>query len=503
MDLNISPMPRDDPDSVTDSMLRKESEVVEDNGEENECKFSTSSSFGQLNPTITDPSTEFTEDDIFRMKSLSFANKRTASELQSAISNVDSASNFEEDEHLEEGSTNFQSEGMEMDENEIKLQTNNTSESDILRSDMNMSSLQESRDAVHRKTTVHSGYVFGRGRPEKLNLNQDTVTVLQYPFEPLLIPSEGDATEYRKAFSNAKVYIVGTAHFSHESQQDVIQTIQQTQPDLVMVELCSSRISILLMDEQALLREASSLNREKILAIIKQSGLIQGLLHILLLSISAHITRQLEMAPGGEFRAAHGESRKVMNCGLVLGDRPLQVTLKRALNSLNFFQKMRFFYHIFLTNQTPITPEDVERCKNKDLLEALLKEMAGEFPQLSKILVDERDQYMTNVLHTIMQKSTIEKVNACRKTNAEYEPVNVVAVVGIGHVAGIVANWNRHIDNTELLIVPKPSLTYRTIKLLFKLSLLAGTGYVSFKFGRMIFRNVPRLFNFINVNNRF
>ena len=37
--------------------------------------------------------------------------------------------------------------------------------------------------------------------------------------------------------------------------------------------------------------------------------------------------------------------------------------------------------------------EDVERCKNKDLLEALLKEMAGEFPQLTKILVDERGMF--------------------------------------------------------------------------------------------------------------
>ena len=85
---------------------------------------------------------------------------------------------------------------------------------------------------------------------------------------------------------------------------------------------------------------------------------------------------------------------------------------------------------------------------------------------------------MTNVLHTMLQKSTIEKINACRKVNGNpftivrvsrfenfrlktiyiyipilvpYEPVNIVAVVGIGHVSGIVANWNEHIDITELI----------------------------------------------------
>ncbi|KIH56807.1 hypothetical protein ANCDUO_13008 [Ancylostoma duodenale] len=90
-----------------------------------------------------------------------------------------------------------------------------------------------------------------------------------------------------------------------ESQEDVVNTIAATQPDLVMVELCPSRISILSMDEQTLLKEASDLNTQKILTTIKQSGVVQGILHVLLLSMSAHITRELSMAPGGEFRAAH------------------------------------------------------------------------------------------------------------------------------------------------------------------------------------------------------
>lgn len=36
-----------------------------------------------------------------------------------------------------------------------------------------------------------------------------------------------------------------------------------------------------------------------------QSGTVQGILHVLLLSMSAHMTKALGMAPGGEFRAAH------------------------------------------------------------------------------------------------------------------------------------------------------------------------------------------------------
>ena len=42
-----------------------------------------------------------------------------------------------------------------------------------------------------------------------------------------------------------------------------------------------------------------------------------------------------------------------------------------------------------------------------------------------------------------------------------YESVNIVAVVGIGHVAGIVANWDQHIDIAKL---PKSSRTSKVKK---------------------------------------
>lgn len=40
---------------------------------------------------------------------------------------------------------------------------------------------------------------------------------------------------------------------------------------------------------------------------IKQNGVFHGLMYILLLSMSAHLTKQLGMAPGGEFRRAFAE----------------------------------------------------------------------------------------------------------------------------------------------------------------------------------------------------
>lgn len=75
----------------------------------------------------------------------------------------------------------------------------------------------------------------------------------------------------------------------------------------------------------------------------------------MLLSISAHITQQLGLAPGGEFRAAHRASFNVQGSRLILGDRPVQITLQRALSSLGFFQKIRLVFHILIANFSNVT----------------------------------------------------------------------------------------------------------------------------------------------------
>ena len=78
-------------------------------------------------------------------------------------------------------------------------------------------------------------------------------------------------------------------------------------------------------------------------------------------------------------------------CIVQLGDRPINITLKRAIASLSWWQTLRLGWNI-LTNKDPITKEDVENCKNKDLLQNMLAEMAGEFPALSSVFVVSSDR---------------------------------------------------------------------------------------------------------------
>lgn len=188
----------------------------------------------------------------------------------------------------------------------------------------------------------------------------DTVTVLSGP-------------------AGGKVYLVGTAHFSHQSNEDVAEVIQKTKPNVVVVELCESRVAILALDEETILEESKNMSFEQIRQYIQKQGLVQGIMYSLLLSMSAKLTRELGMAPGGEFRRAFAEAKRVPGCIIQLGDRPVNITLRRAISFLSLWQKLKMGFSI-ISSQDTITKEEVEKCKQKDLLQSMLAEITDEYP---------------------------------------------------------------------------------------------------------------------------
>jgi len=182
-------------------------------------------------------------------------------------------------------------------------------------------------------------------------------------------------------------------------------------------------------------------------------------MYALLLSLSAHLTKQLGMAPGGEFRRAFNEANKVPGCVVHLGDRPVHITLRRAISSLSVWQKLKLAFGIIFTNES-ISKEEVEKCKQKDLLEEMLAEMTGEFPALSQVFVNERDTYLAYTLW--LASSPIPNMGS----PSGYRPAVVVGVVGIGHVPGIVKKWGKVSDEDipPLLKIPETSLTTKLVK---------------------------------------
>ncbi|KAJ8918431.1 hypothetical protein NQ315_008128 [Exocentrus adspersus] len=293
--------------------------------------------------------------------------------------------------------------------------------------------------------------------------------------------------------TGAKVYLIGTAHFSKESQDDVVKAnefyyyfysvITNVLPHVVVIELCSSRTNILSLDEATILEEAKNIDMQKMISTMRSNGVYNGLMYLLLLNMSAHLTKEIGMAPGGEFRVAYREALKIPNCTVHLGDRPINVTLKRALAKLTWFQTIKLAWHL-LTNKEPVSVEDIEKCKNRDMLEQLLADLAGEYPAFREVFLDERDIYLTNSLQMAALSKWKPDGHEGAGEASQSESIRVVGVVGMGHVAGITRLWPQEQRPfvKDIITIPPPSVTSRVVKYSFKISLLTFGGYLIYRY---------------------
>lgn len=167
--------------------------------------------------------------------------------------------------------------------------------------------------------------------------------------------------------------------------------------------------------------------------------------------------------------------KRLPNPVLHLGDRSINVTLQRAINGLSLWQTLKIVFKLIFSNKT-ITKEEVEQCKQKDLLEELLEQMADEYPVFRDVFVTERDLYLC---HSLAVAALPQNINMDGKPR----PVNVVGVVGIGHTAGIVNNWGK-VDESQLiniLTIPPASFSNRIFKITVKYGVLSLIGYGLYK----------------------
>lgn len=268
--------------------------------------------------------------------------------------------------------------------------------------------------------------------------------------------------------NGSKVYLVGTAHFSRESIQDVRRTITLIRPEVVLLELCNDRKAMLQRSDEDILREARTMTLAKMRSFIRRDGMLAGIAQSFYLKFSAELTQQLGVAPGGEFRAGYEEALNI-RANVHLGDRLVGITFKRALATLSFWNKLYFAALLvrMLTNTTAITSEEVENMKSRDMVQVLLGDLTNEYPSLAEVVVNERDRILTY--------SLMVSANCVQQPYGP--PVTVVGVMGMGHIGGVCSNWMTVGDIRPLLIIPRPSrtsvLVWTGLKISFRLGLFS------------------------------
>jgi len=248
--------------------------------------------------------------------------------------------------------------------------------------------------------------------------------------------------------------LVGTAHISRESVDLVREVINAEQPDCVCVELDEKRYEALAKRKKWELLDLKEIIRKKQLSTL--------LVNMMLASYQKKLGDQMGVQPGTELLEATLEADK-NKIPVALCDRDVRVTLRRAWKSTSFFRKNYLLASIMASmfDDTEISEDKLRELKESDMLSELMNELGEVMPELKKVLIDERDTYLT------------EKIKAAPGKK-------IVAVVGAGHVAGIKKAFgeDRSDQMERISQIPPASSIWKIVGWAIPLCILASLGYI-------------------------
>ena len=134
-----------------------------------------------------------------------------------------------------------------------------------------------------------------------------------------------------------RIRLLGTAHVASASVAAVKHHIEEFQPDVIAVELCQSRHKALAEDRR--------LDKEGLLKVIKEGKAPLVLIQSLLAAEQRRMGMDEDVQPGAELMAAvkEGEARELE---VILVDRDIQTTLRRAWKKMGLREKIRLLYSL-------------------------------------------------------------------------------------------------------------------------------------------------------------
>jgi len=243
---------------------------------------------------------------------------------------------------------------------------------------------------------------------------------------------------HRLTFEDREITLIGTAHVSRESADLVVKVIEEEKPDTVCVELCESRYKAI--------KQKNRWQNTDLIKVIKEKKSFLLLSNLLLTSFQKKIGQKLGVKPGEEMIRAM-ETADSVGAHIHLADRDIRITLSRTWRLMGLWTKMKLLAQLVTSmgEVDSIKEEDIEKMKDKDVLETLLSEIGKTLPELRRILIDERDMYLTEKIRSAPGKK-------------------IVAVVGAGHVPGIKREWNEAIDLNALDELPPKGKLFSFLK---------------------------------------
>src|SRR5512133_2137725 len=162
-----------------------------------------------------------------------------------------------------------------------------------------------------------------------------------------------------------EIYLIGTAHVSQNSVDEVKRVIAEVEPDTVCVELDQPRYDSM-MDE-------SRWRRLDLFQIIRQKRVLYFISNLALSAYQRKIGESMGVKPGAELLAAVKAAESI-GARLVLADRDIQATLKRTWHQLGFWNKSRLVGMLLMIPFAveEIAAEKIDALRDRDTISEVL-----------------------------------------------------------------------------------------------------------------------------------
>ncbi|GHV70857.1 conjugal transfer protein TraB [Spirochaetia bacterium] len=234
-----------------------------------------------------------------------------------------------------------------------------------------------------------------------------------------------------------EITLVGTAHVSRESIDEVSRVIRESAPDTVCVELDAGRY--------ASMTEQENWEKLDVVKVFREGRGFLLMANLVLTGFQRRMGKELGVKPGEEMKTAI-ETAKELGIPHALCDREVQLTLRRAWARCGLWSKCKLLAALFSGAFTTekLSEAEIENLKNRSELDGMMGELAEYLPRVKETLIDERDRYLA------------AKIWLCGGKKP-------AAVVGAGHLQGIKAHLEKiaageeSSEVSDLNIVPSAS----------------------------------------------
>jgi pheromone shutdown-related protein TraB len=217
-----------------------------------------------------------------------------------------------------------------------------------------------------------------------------------------------------------EIILIGTAHVSRESIDEVSRVIREERPGLVCVELDAGRF--------AAMTEQENWEKLNVAKIFREGKGFLLMANLVLSGFQRRLGQELGVKPGEEMKTAVTTAEE-LGIPYVLCDREVQTTLRRAWARCGLWSKCKLLATLFSSAFTTekLNSEEIENLKKQSELDGMMAELAEYLPPVKETLIDERDRYLAAKIWT----------GGTAPAGQQSGNNRTVAVVGAGHMGGI------------------------------------------------------------------